>query len=472
MKKPQSVSGIEQNTAKLLNTVSDTIGGDFAENAPTVYAEGQEMYQGVRATAMDATQSVRAFGQYVLNNKSYMNDFIDTILNRIALVIITSKSYENPWRFLKRGMIEYGDVIEDIFIDVCQPHAYDPETAETEVEKREIPDVQTALYRVNSEIFYKQTLGERELRKAFMSYNGLYELIMGVIRSMYTSMEFDERLAMKYILARRMLDGGMYNYQLKASPTVEDKIVAVKSVSNLLMTPSTKYNQAGVMNFALKDEQFVFVTAEFDAQSGVEVLARAFNLDYVQFSGRYIVVDSFSFTKDEIKRLNTVLKRDPNYVALDSGDLEALKKMQMCLVDRDFFMVWDNLIEFTDRLNQQGLYRNNWLHVWKIYASGRFANAIMFSEDAQTVTSVTVTPATATFPTGVESKLMLSATVEGSDFANKEVTWSIQSGTGATIDQNGVLTISKTATGSIVVKATSKQDTTKNGTATITVGGA
>lgn len=470
MKTPQSVSGIEQNTAKLLNTVSNTIGGDFAENAPTVYAEGQEMYSGVRATSMDAVQSVRAFGQYVLNNKSYMNDFIDTILNRIALVIITSKSYENPWRFLKRGMIEYGDVIEDIFIDVCQPHSYDPETAETEVEKREIPDVQSALYRVNSEIFYKQTLGERELRKAFMSYNGLYELIMGVIRSMYTSMEIDERLAMKYILAKRMLDGGMYNYQVSSGATIEDKIVAVKSVSNLLMTPSTKYNQAGVMNFALKEDQFVFVTAEFDAQSGVEVLARAFNLDYVQFSGRYIVVDSFTFTEDEITRLNTVLGKDPNYVALESEELEALAGMEMCLVDRDFFMVWDNLIEFTDRLNQQGLYRNNWLHVWKIYASGRFANAIMFTQEAQTITSVTVTPATATVPSGVESKLILSATVDGSDFANKEVTWSIQSGTGATIDQTGTLTISKEATGSIVVKATSKQDTEKTGTATITVG--
>lgn len=470
MKKPQSVSGIEQNTAKLLNTVSNTIGGDFAENAPTVYSEGQEMYSGVRATAIDATQSVRAFGQYVLNNKSYMNDFIDTILNRIALVIITSKSYENPWRFLKRGMIEYGDVIEDIFVDVCQPHSYDPETAETEVEKREIPDVKSALYRVNSEIFYKQTLGERELRKAFMSYNGLYELIMGVIRSMYTSMEIDERLAMKYILAKRMLDGGMYNYQVSPDATIADKIVAVKSVSNLLMTPSTKYNQAGVMNFALKEDQFVFVTAEFDAQSGVEVLARAFNLDYVQFSGRYIVVDSFTFTKDEITRLNTVLGSDPNYVALTSEELEALAGMEMCLVDRDFFMVWDNLIEFTDRLNQQGLYRNNWLHVWKIYASGRFANAIMFTQEAQTITGVTVAPATATVPSGVESKLLLTASVEGSDFANKEVTWSIQSGTGATIDQTGMLTISKSATGSIVVKATSKQDSTKNGTATITVG--
>lgn len=470
MKMPEKVTGIQQNTANIVNTVTSTIGGSFAEQAPEVYAAGQEMHNGVVATEMDALQSIRAFGQFVTSNKGLMNEFLDTLLNRIALVIITSKSYENPWKFLKRGMIEYGDVIEDIFVDICDPYTYDPEKAESEVEKRVIPDVKSALYRVNSEVFYKQTLGERELRKAFMSYNGLYDLLMGIIKTMYTSMEIDERLCMKYILAHRMLTGGMYNYVLDPGATLEDKITAVKEVSNLLMTPSTKYNQAGVTNFAFKEDQFVFVTAKFDAQSGVEVLARAFNLDYVKFSGRYIVVDSFSFTENEIKRLDVLLKDDPNYISLEEDGLKALAGMEMCVVDRDFFMVWDNLIEFNNRNNEQGLYRNNWLHTWKIYASGHFANAIMFTKAAQTISSVTVTPATATVPSGVESKLILTAAVEGSDFANKAVTWSIASGDGATIDQTGTLSISKSASASIVVKATSVQDPSKTGTSTITVG--
>lgn len=470
MRIPEKVKGVQQNTADIVNSVTNTIGGSFAEQAPEVYATGQEMYAGVVATEMDAVQSIRAFGQFVTSNKGFMNQFLDTLLNRIALVIITSKSYENPWKFLKRGIVEYGDVIEDIFVNICEPYAYDPEKAEQEVEKRVIPDVKSALYKVNSEVFYKQTLGERELRKAFMSYNGLYDLLTGIIKSMYTSMEIDERLCMKYILAHRMLTGGMYNYVLQSQATLENKITAVKEVSNLLMTPTTKYNQAGVTNFALKEDQFVFVTAKFDAQSGVEVLARAFNLDYVKFSGRYIIVDTFSFTANEIKRLDVLLKDDPNYISLQSEDLTALEKMEMCLVDRDFFMVWDNLIEFNNRNNQEGLYRNNWLHVWKIYASGQFANAIMFTESAQTITNVTVAPATATVPSGVETKLLLSATVEGSDFANTSVTWSIQSGENAEIDATGLLTIHKAASGQIVVKATSVQDPTKTGTATITVG--
>lgn len=461
---------LNAKTPEILNTIRESVGGDFQEGTPHVLSNGEEMADGVQATNEDSLMSIRAFGQAVMSNVGWQNAFLSELLNRIGLVIISSKSYQNPWASLKRGRLEYGEVIEDIFINICEPFSYNPELAESQVEKRVKPDVEAMLYRINSQIFYKQTIEQVTLRQAFTSSTGVVNLITGIIDAMYTAMEYDERLAMKYILVQRILNGTMYKQIIPANATNEQLITAVKTVSNLLMTPSKKYNSAGVLNYALKNDQYVFVTSAFDAQSGVEVLAKAFNVDYVQFSGRYIVLDDFSFTTDELARLDIIFADEPSYVRPTSQQLTKLKEVPLVTVDKDFFMVYDVEQYFDMRRNQQGLYENNFLHVWKVYASGYFANAVMYVETEPTVTSVAVAPSQATMPKG--SSLTMKATVTASDFADKTVHWEVSgNGTDVTINEKtGVLTIGNNATAqAYTVKAVSNGDPEKSGSATITV---
>lgn len=457
-------------TPQILNTIRENVGGDFKAGTPHVLSAGDKLADGVLATSQDSLMSIRAFGKAIMSNVGWQNAFLSELLNRIGLEIISSKSYQNPWANLKRGRLEYGEVIEDIFINICEPFSYNPEVAENQVEKRVKPDVEAMLYRINSQIFYKQTIEQVTLRQAFTSSTGVVNLITGIIDAMYTAMEYDERLAMKYILVQRLLNGTMYKQIIPSKATSEQLITAVKTVSNLLMTPSRKYNSAGVLNYALKNDQYVFVTSAFDAQSGVEVLAKAFNVDYVQFSGRYIVLDDFSFTPDELARLDIIFKDEPSYIRPNTTQLEALKKVPLVTVDKDFFMVFDVEQYFDMRRNQEGLYENNWLHVWKVYASGYFANAVMYVEAEPKVTSVAVAPKTATMPKG--SSLTMKATVVASDFANKTVHWEVDGdGTDVTINEKtGVLTIGNNATAkAYTVTATSNGDPEQQGTATITV---
>ena len=134
-------------------------------------------------------------------------------------------------------------------------------------------------------------------------------------------------------------------------------------------------------------------------------------------------------------------------------------------------MVFDVEQYFDMRRNQEGLYENNWLHVWKVYASGYFANAVMYVEAEPTVTSVEVAPKTATMPKG--SSLTMKATIVASDFANKTVHWEVDGdGVDVTINEKtGVLTIGNNATAkAYTVTATSNGDPEQQGTATITVG--
>ena len=107
--------------------------------------------------------------------------------------------------------------------------------------------------------------------------------------------------------------------------------------------------------------------------------------------------------------------------------------------------------------------------MWKVYASGYFANAVMYVEAEPT--SVAVAPKTATMPKG--SSLTMKSTVVATDFANKTVHWEVD-GDGADVtinEKTGVLTIGNNATAkAYTVIATSNGDPDQQGTATITVG--
>nr|DAQ98245.1 MAG TPA: major capsid protein [Caudoviricetes sp.] len=87
---------------------------------------------------------------------------------------------------------------------------------------------------------------------------------------------------------------------------------------------------------------------------------------------------------------------------------------------------------------------------------------------AGTVSTVTVSPATATVSKGASKAF--AATVAGDGIISGDVEWS-QNGSKSSITEDGVLTVASNETStSITVTAKSKQDSTKTGTATVTVG--
>ena len=120
----------------------------------------------------------------------------------------------------------------------------------------------------------------------------------------------------------------------------------------------------------------------------------------------------------------------------------------------------------TQFYNPTTLENNHFLHVWGVFSTSPFENCTVFTAGVTpSVTSVTVSPSTANVSTN--QKVQLSAVVETTGFANKAVTWSIKSGEGASVNQNGLVTVN--TAGTVVVKATSVFDSTKSGEATLTV---
>lgn len=414
------------------------------------------------------SENIRDIGNILTGNPTLANSFLTNLVNRIGRVIISSRMYDNPWSMFKKGMLDYGETIEDIFVDIARPFEFDQAVSEKEVFKREISDVESVFHILNYKKFYKVTISEQDLNLAFLNASGVTDLINKIIDSLYAGARYDEFITMKYLIARHLIDGNLCTVEVpEVSEENAKKITTkIKEVSNAFTFMSTKYNLAGVHNYSDKDRQYLIVNNEFDAIMDVEVLASAFNMDKAQFTGKRVLVDGFGIVDKE--RLNELFSESKGYTELTDVEIKALNAIPAILVDQDWLMIFDNMDKFTELYNGQGLYWNYWYHCWKTFSISPFHNSVAFIPAVPTVTSVKVSPTTVTAKPG--TTVILTPTVTTTSFASKKVTWSVDREL-ATVSFDGRVHILESASAgeSITVTCTSVFDPSQNATATITV---
>jgi hypothetical protein len=441
------------SAADILNVIRNNASADYRNYVP-------------KADANDV-ESVRTIGAIIMDYPALQNEFLNALVNRIGRVMLTSKMYSNPIAFFKKGVLEYGESIEEIFVNIAKVQEFNPEIAEREVFKRVVPDVRAAFHIMNYQKFYKATVTQEQLKQAFLSWDGVTDLIARIVDSMYTGANYDEFLVMKYLLARHILDGRVYPVTV---PTVNAEnakaiVTTVKGVSNKLTFMNSEYNPAAVRTFTEKTDQYMIVNSVFDATMDVNVLASAFNMDKAEFLGHRVLIDGFGDL--DIARLGEIFAGDPTYNEPTQAELTALNAIPAVIVDKDWFMVFDMLTQFTEQYNGQGLYWNYFYHVWKTFSVSPFANSVLFVPGTPAVTSVTVSPTTASVPKG--GSVSLSCVVETEYFAPQTVVWT-SNAADVKVSAAGVVTVDAEATSTTAtITATSAFDDTKKATCTVTV---
>lgn len=441
------------SAADILNVIRNNASVDYRNYVP-------------KADANDV-ESIRTIGAIIMDYPALQNEFLNALVNRIGRVMLTSKMYSNPIAFFKKGVLEYGESIEEIFVNIAKVQEFNPEIAEQEVFKRVVPDVRAAFHIMNYQKFYKATVTQEQLKQAFLSWDGVTDLIARIVDSMYTGANYDEFLVMKYLLARHILDGRVYPVTVPTVTAENAKaiITTVKGVSNKLTFMNSDYNPAAVRTFTEKSDQYMIVNSVFDATMDVNVLASAFNMDKAEFLGHRVLIDGFGDL--DVARLGEIFAGDPTYNEPSKAELAALNAIPAVIVDKDWFMVFDMLTQFTEQYNGQGLYWNYFYHVWKTFSVSPFANSVLFVPGTPSVTSVTVSPTTASVPKG--GSVSLSAVVATEYFAPQTVVWT-SSAADVKVSAAGVVTVDADAKStSATITATSAFDGTKKATCTVTV---
>lgn len=423
----------------------------------------------------DDTRSLHQMGHILTQRPDLLNAFLKALPQRIALTIITSKMWNSPLAFAERGTFEYGETIEEIFVNLASPHGYDPDAAQGGAQfKREIADVRAAFYTINWQKFYRVTIEQRTINQAFTSFSGVTDLIAKMVESLYTGMYKDKYLTTKYVIARALLNGAVKPVTVAAyegaNGDPDGMLTAFREYSNLLPILSSEYNAAGVETFTEPDKLHLLIPAHPEAVLGVKGLAYAFNLDEVTYMGKRTIIDSFDFNAADTARLAELFADDATYKPFTADEIGHLQKVVAFATDVDWYRIYTNLLQATAVENQLGLYTNNILHVWMTYAVSPFANAIAFTTEASAITKVTVTPATASVAQGASTQLTAEVTATG--LPDKTVTWTLtgNEASGTYVNPlSGLVHVAKDEKvgGKLTVTATARDG--KTGTSTITV---
>ena len=431
-------------------------------------------YQTAVPIATADASVIRDIGAIIMDSPNLQNEFLDTLINRIGKVVIKTRLFENPLQFSK-GELSYGESIEECFVNLIEANQYDAVKGESEVWKRAFPDVRSQFHVLNSEIFYKTSVSRRELDKAFLSGEGVANLVEAIIQKMYVSAAYDEFLMVKYIIAKAALDGTTAIYPVAAvadEASARQLLKAIKITSNNFEILSKDYNTAGVYNSSSKDDQYVIISNENDGNLTVDCLAYMFGPSFASSDNKKVRIDGFD--KLDFDRLNKVLGVE--VTPFTDDEIAALGNIEAVLVDWSWFQIYTKLIETRYIENPENLYENTWLHLWRVFSRSIFENCVIFASGVNGVASVAINEAP-TVTHGVAGSGSVDVTIttagltpKGGERVNYSVVVSSTNGK-ASISEDGVLTWNNAfaADDTIVVTATSAIDSTKTDSETITV---
>lgn len=292
------------------------------------------------------------------------NEFVETIVNRIGKVVIDNANLTNPLIRFKRGTLEYGEDIEEIFVDIIKAESFESVANIASDPFVLWPhNVDTYFHRINRRDYYPITVRNNQIRTAFLNSSGFNRLIDYLINSLYNSANYDEWILMKQIFAKYLND--------PVTPLTPAQIVevdqpideatgkefykAIKSALYNLMFASRGYNPAGVMQRQQPQNIEIFVRTDLLPSLEVDVLAAAFNMGQIQPNITITPIDNFG----------------------DVNVTPNMAEVYAAIFDQDMIQVWDTWVNDTYNIfNPRGMYANYYHHIWQVYAASYFKNAI------------------------------------------------------------------------------------------------
>ena len=354
-----AVSTLNASTVDILNVIRDNASLAYQNSVPEVQQE----------------TDIPKVGEVIYGTAAFANEFINALVNRIALVRVQSATFNNPYSILKKGYLDYGESIEEIFVNIARVFEFSQEKAESRELKQYKPEVKAAFHTMNGRVMYPVSISDEELRMAFLSANGVTELIAKIVDAVYTGANYDEYLLFKYMIIKSVTSGGFKPVAVNASDP-KNYAKAFRGTSNMLPFMKSEYNAAGVLNTTPRERQVIFMDAQFNADFDVDVLAAAFNMDKADFIGRLFLIDDWTTFDND--RWEVIRQNSDGVEEVTSDELTLMGKVKAIIVDEEWFQVYDNLTRFAEKFVAAGLRWNYFYHTWKTVSYSPYANAVVF----------------------------------------------------------------------------------------------
>lgn len=342
--------GVE-NMAELLNTIRNT---------------GDHLYQ--RNVPKATLDNIQAVGAGILAFPATQNDFVRALIEHVTLIVLKDSQLDNDLKVFKTGTITTGRHVEEIFIDRLEATPFDLYRGEDEAFTVKKPDIKVIYHTRNRQEKYEVSISEEDLAAAFRSYGELESFVVRIINQLISSNEADEyqytlalfdnyqeKKLFTQVTVPNFKETGIDRSERKAR--LEDLVETVRStVTRLTLGVGSRgFNALSVQRRSEINDLYFFLTPELESAIDVNVLASAFNMDKQQFLAHKFVISDFS---------------DPDFLG--------------ALVDRKWFMLFDNLKKMANNYNGANLTMKYFYHVWNTFSVSQLENAVAFVTGSHT----------------------------------------------------------------------------------------
>lgn len=297
----------------------------------------------------------------LLTYTTIQNEFLTSLVNKIAMQEVRARIWDNPLAVLKKGRKPLGFDIESSHINPATDEGFG---SGSDLLTKVAPDVKTEYFRLNRQGLYTVTIEEHKLRHAMQSWEALEKFTVGIVNTLYSGDYIDEFILMKNTMADAILNQKMKTVGITAmtdEATGKGFLTALRNASSGMTYPGTSWNayaKAGgvgnpVTTWTPKENQLLIIRSDRLNFLDVNVLAAAFNMEKAQLENRIVEVDNFG----------------------------SMSNVNAILMDDAALQVWDDMDEMRDFVNGKGLYINYFWHHWQTYAFSILCNAVAFVDD-------------------------------------------------------------------------------------------
>lgn len=301
-------------------------------------------------------------------NGQIFNEWLGTMLNRIGLTLFRRPRARNKLQRFFSGSLEWGEFIQETAVDIPKAQTYLGGKTIAELEACEpnpfckvSTESVTHYHERNRKEFYKRTVWPYQLKPAFTGEAGFNTLIDIIINSLYDANSADTYLWTKQIFREYATQTTVPlkpQQTVQVAPVTDEAsalalISALKTAAQNLTFNSVDFNPAGILQYSDPADMVLFLKKDIMPYITTYTLPGVYHDNYLTdaLTGN-IVLDDFG---------------DP------ASPIIAM------LVDKGFFMIYQNLQEFASLYNPEGLYWNYWLHIWETYAASFMKNAVIFT---------------------------------------------------------------------------------------------
>lgn len=383
------------DTSKILNAIRETASSAYQKAVPIATFD-----------------NILDVGEKVLGAPTAIrNEFAENLYNKVGMSLIDSPVIENQFEFLKKGTLEYGQIIEDIYVGLAQAEPYitgmsDGDYADPFAIRK--TEHYSAFYSTILSRQYRQTRHLTDLKKAFHAPQGVESFLSALMNSLSSGENFDDMRAAIGLIARQIEEG----IKLEAQPTkafkgavhlitdfnkldATEQVTAdncfqnrnfLKFMTNQLKKWSkrmkhlrTDLNVAGVKQVLPTGKQRIIMLEDLTVDFETELLAWAYNAGNLEIGG-IMGIDSWYSIGSGHGSVGTPIVQ-PEDIAI-KGTFGKTKSICVAAIfDEDMIKIYNKERIASEQANAASNYWNYFMSVEDIMAASPYKNFVAFMLD-------------------------------------------------------------------------------------------